>query len=154
MPKPKKKRQVQHPPYVIFFKPQGIPMVHLDQMILTIDEYEAIRLADHEGMKHNEASEMMNISRPTFTRLLNDAHSKVADAIVNGKAVKIEGGNFTFLKNKLLCNSCNNIWTVSSNSSPGTCPECNNDDIIDLSKNCRPGRGRNRNICKKEEQQK
>ena len=95
--KPRKKRDVLFPPNVQYFKPQGIPMHNLNTVCVTVDEYEAIRLADYEKLKHEDAAKQMNISRPTFTRLLESAHNKISDAIVNGKAVRIEGGDFNFL---------------------------------------------------------
>jgi predicted DNA-binding protein (UPF0251 family) len=65
----------------------------LDEVILTKDEWEAVRLADLEGLYQESAAEMMKISRPTFGRIIESAHRKIADALVNGKALKIEGGN-------------------------------------------------------------
>jgi len=75
-----------------YFKPRGIPTVELEEIILTLDEFEAIRLADYEQLYQEEAAERMNISRQTFGRIIEAAHKKIADVLLNGKALKIEGG--------------------------------------------------------------
>ncbi|MBN1898171.1 MAG: DUF134 domain-containing protein [Spirochaetes bacterium] len=143
MTKPRKDRQVKSPPFIVFFKPQGIPLVQLEQVILTVDEYEAIRLADWEELKHDEAASKMKISRPTFTRLLNTAHKKISDALVNGKAIRIEGGNYILLYNRFYCQNCNYIWNLKQGQSlPLVCPECGNTNIVNLSLQCGHGRGR------------
>ena len=72
-------------------------MVDLEESILTIDEYEAVRLKDLLSLEQEEAAKRMNISRPTFQRLIVSARKKMADAIINGKAIKIEGGNYRFM---------------------------------------------------------
>ena len=74
----------------MYFKPKGIPLVQLDEVVLNLDELEAIRLADYEGMYHEQAAEKMNISRPTFGRILSEARRKVAEVIVEGKALNIK----------------------------------------------------------------
>ncbi len=73
-----------------YFKPRGIPLSELDEVNLNIDEVEALKLADYEGLYQEEAAKRMNISRATFGRIVEAAHRKIADAIIHGKAVKIE----------------------------------------------------------------
>ena len=143
--KPRKKRDVLYPPNVQYFKPQGIPMNNLDTVWVTVDEYEAIRLADYEKLKHKEASKKMNISRPTFTRLLESAHNKIGDAIVNGKAIRIEGGDFNFLGNSYQCRRCGYFWNIEKyESSDISCPNCNSVEIDNIGEKiilqCRHGR--------------
>ena len=94
MPRPRLCRRVLSEPSVTYFKPAGIRMVELEEVILSVDEFEAVRLKDLEGFEQEEAAKKMGISQPTFHRLVSAARKKVADAIVNGKALKIEGGNF------------------------------------------------------------
>lgn len=94
MPRPRHCRKVECTPNVIYFKPAGIPMTDLDEINLTVDEFESIRLKDLEGFKQEECAKKMNISQPTFHRLVITARKKIADSIVNGKGIKIEGGNF------------------------------------------------------------
>lgn len=80
-------------PEVVYYKPAGIRLIDLEEVVLELDEYEAIKLADLEGLYQEEGALRMNISRQTFGRIIEAAHKKIADAIVNGKAIKIEGGN-------------------------------------------------------------
>ncbi len=92
MPRPRQCRRVAHLPQVTFYKPRGVPLSILQHVNLTFDELEAIRLADFEGLYQEQAAEKMNISRQTFGRIIESAHKKIADALVNGKALSIEGG--------------------------------------------------------------
>jgi predicted DNA-binding protein (UPF0251 family) len=94
MPRPRLCRRVKFLPETTYFKPAGIPLRKLEEVVLTVDEFEAIRLKDLEGLEQIEASDRMKISQPTFFRLLDSARKKIADAIVNGKAIKIEGGSY------------------------------------------------------------
>ncbi len=93
MPRPRNCRRVGRKPASNYFKPRGIPLSALELVNLTFDELEAIRLADLDGMYQEEAAEKMNVSRQTFGRIIESAHKKIADALVNGKALSIEGGN-------------------------------------------------------------
>ncbi|MCD4669675.1 MAG: DUF134 domain-containing protein [Actinomycetia bacterium] len=144
MAKPRKKRNVLYPPWMYYFKPHGHrPFEPGSEVILTIDEYESIRLADHENLKQEEAAKKMNISRPTFTRLVDGARKKIADAMVNGKVIKIEGGSFVFLRNRLRCMSCGNIWDTGEKIvGEQPCPECRSQNIVDIGR--RLGRGMTR----------
>ncbi|OPY72421.1 MAG: hypothetical protein A4E63_01237 [Syntrophorhabdus sp. PtaU1.Bin050] len=90
MSRPKKCRCIGCRPNALFFKPTGIPMVHLEQIGLGLDELEALRLADLEGLYQEEAAAQMNVSRQTFGRIINEARRKVAEAIINGKVLVIE----------------------------------------------------------------
>lgn len=90
MSRPKKDRCVQCNPSAVYFKPRGIPLVHLDEVCLDLDELEAIRLADYEGLYHEQAAEKMSISRQTFGRILGNARRKVAEVIIDGKALNIK----------------------------------------------------------------
>jgi predicted DNA-binding protein (UPF0251 family) len=93
MPIPVNQRIVSQIPSVVYFKPSGIPMSCLEQTVLTIDELEAIRLAYVEGLYQADAAERMSISRQTFGRIIDSANKKIADALVSGKAIRIEGGH-------------------------------------------------------------
>jgi predicted DNA-binding protein (UPF0251 family) len=92
MPRPKKCRWISDHPGVSFFKPQGTPLRMLDQIYLGVDELEAMRLADLEGLNQKEAAQQMNVSRATFGRIVAQGRKKVADALVHGNAIRIEGG--------------------------------------------------------------
>jgi predicted DNA-binding protein (UPF0251 family) len=92
MPRPKCRRHVCGVPDKNYFKPRGIPAVELEEVVLHLDEFEAIRLADFEKLYQEEAAAQMNISRQTFGRIIDSAHKKIADVLISGKALKIEGG--------------------------------------------------------------
>ena len=94
MPRPRKCRQIANQPISQFYKPQGIKIRDLKHSVLSHDQLEALRLADAESMDQVDASKRMNISRSTFSRLVNEARNIVATAFVNGLALKIEGGDF------------------------------------------------------------
>ena len=102
MPRPVKWRRVSFIPGVTYFKPAGIPMRILDEVCLTVEEAEAIRLKDLEALEQEEGAVKMNVSRPTFQRVLNSARQKVASALLNGKAIRIEGGNFEMAPQAML----------------------------------------------------
>jgi predicted DNA-binding protein (UPF0251 family) len=92
--RPRKCRKVEALPPASFYKPQGISLRGLPVEILSVDRFEALRLADAEALDHQDAADRMGISRPTFTRLVGEARSVVARALVNGWALGIEGGSF------------------------------------------------------------
>ena len=100
MVRPKKNRIVAFKPDVSYFKPRGIPMINLIEVRLTVDEQESIRLADLLGASHEEAGRRMGVSRATFGRIVQQARKIVADALINGKAIKIEGGNYSIVSEK------------------------------------------------------
>ncbi len=110
MPRRRRRRWVEFPPIFWGFKPWGFinPQIR-EEVNLSLDEYEAIRLVDYLGLKHEDAAEKMNISRPTFTRILEDAHKKIADAIINGKELLIKGGDVEIKNKRYVCLDCNKI---------------------------------------------
>ena len=90
MPRPHKRRRVRGRPNSSYFKPAGIRMFDLDEIILSLPEFEAIRLVDFEKISQSKAGEKMQISQSTFSRILSFGRKKIADAIINGKAIRIE----------------------------------------------------------------
>jgi len=91
--RPKLKRRICFCPETTFFKPAGIPLRHLQTEVLTLDEVEAIRLADLDNLSQEEAAKKMGISRVTFLRIVDCAHKKIAKSLIYGKAIKMEGGD-------------------------------------------------------------
>ena len=83
-------RKLRFKPKTHYFKPQGIPMSQLEEVILTKEEMEAIKLKDFDGLEQIEAAEKMNTSQSTFQRILSSARVKIAESLVDGKALKIE----------------------------------------------------------------
>ncbi|HBH87923.1 MAG TPA: hypothetical protein DDY17_10050 [Syntrophaceae bacterium] len=126
MARPRNCRRVACLPESRYFKPRGIPLSALEEINLTIDEFEAIRLADLEGLYQEQAAERMNISRQTFGRIIGSAHRKLAEVLVEGKALKIEGGNFEVDEvRKFTCYDCQHSWELPNGTGrPGNCPSC------------------------------
>jgi len=91
--RPRRKRKIEFLPEVTYFKPAGIPMRQIQTEVLTLDEIEAIRLADLNNLTQEEAAEKMEISRVTFLRIIDRAHQKIAKALISGYAIKMEGGD-------------------------------------------------------------
>lgn len=89
----KKRRIIQGEPGATYYKPQGIPMRSLEEAVLTHDGFEALRLADVEGLSQEDAAGMMGVSRQTFGRIVAEARSIVARALTEGWAIRIEGGH-------------------------------------------------------------
>ena len=114
MPRPKKKRLIDFSPRITYFKPAGIPLKELDDVVLAHEELEALRLQVLLEKKQEDAARQMDISQPTFYRLINAARKKIVDALVNGKAIKIEGGNFIMKEENVA--SANRIVAISSSS--------------------------------------
>jgi len=94
MPRPRRLRRIFFQPEISFFTPSGINIRDIIDIVITFDELEAIRLVDYEELAQEEAAKKMKISQPTLSRILNDARKKIASALVNGKAIRIQGGNF------------------------------------------------------------
>lgn len=146
MPRPRLCRWVGFQPNITYFKPVGIRIVELQESILTVDEFEAVRLKDLLGLEQKVAAEKMAISQPTFHRLVSSARKKIADAIVNGKAIKIEGGNFEMvdvLKRKFKCYDCGSEWELPyGTGKPEECPKCKSKNIHRHPEDRGPQRGR------------
>ncbi|MCD4664804.1 MAG: DUF134 domain-containing protein [Bacteroidales bacterium] len=152
MPRPKNERIVQTPPIFREFKPLGISARLLNKTSLSLDEYEAFRLADNVSLSHAEAAEEMEISRSTFTPLIEQARKKVADLIINGSLLQIEGGNVHFRKNIIKCLNCGYMFDMNINSSFTECPECNSANLLNLAGGFGHGKcctNRNNNHLKK-----
>ena len=127
MVRPKKNRIVAFKPDVSYFKPRGMPMIDLSEVHLTVDERESIRLADLIGMSHEEAGKRMGVSRATFGRIVQRARKAVADALINSKAIKIEGGNYSLINDKkiFICINCDKRWEEPLGTGrPQNCPAC------------------------------
>lgn len=135
-----KARVVSHPPMFHTFKPAGVVGNKLESIMLELDEYEAIRLADHEGLEHEEASEAMGISRSTFTRLLERARKKVASMLINGSKLTIGGGSIHFKENLYQCAACHHIFKASLHEEHEQCPSCHSRNLVDFARGFGHGR--------------
>jgi uncharacterized protein len=142
-------RKVSFIPPITYFKPAGIPLAGLNEVKLLVEEAEAIRLKDLEGLEQEECARKMNISRTTFSRVLDSARQKIADALLSGKAIRIEGGNFEMAVRRFRCIS-GHEWEVPFeamiSTPPEFCPECETPSIMPL---LTPGMGRGRGGLKR-----
>ena len=98
MVRPKKCKMVYAEPGVTYFKPRAIPLLELKEVELSVEEFEALRLKDYEGLEQMQVAKRMKISQPTLHRLLKSARRNVAEALTTGKAIKIHGGNYSLIK--------------------------------------------------------
>jgi predicted DNA-binding protein (UPF0251 family) len=132
MARPFKRRRVCFNPEVTYFKPRGIPVAELGEVILTMDELEAIRLADLEGTY-----------RQTFGNIVKSARRKIATALVEGRALRIEGGVFTMSEKSFECGECRHEWSVPYGTGrPDACPQCSSPNLHRAASDRGPGRGR------------
>ena len=126
-------RRVDFIPPVTYFKPAGVPLASLEEIQLSVEEAETIRLKDLEGLEQEDCAQKMNISRTTFARTLSSARQKMADALLSGKAIRIEGGNFQMARQRFRCYS-GHEWDVPFevmvDKPPQYCPTCNTSNIL------------------------
>jgi predicted DNA-binding protein (UPF0251 family) len=132
MVRPQKDRRVAFNPAISYFKPRGIPMMQLEEVRLTVDEREAIRLSDLLDMSHEEAGHCMGVSRATFGRIIQSGRKAIADALINGKAINVEGGHYRIVdQNRIFkCKSCSHTWEEERGTGrPPRCPKCKRDNL-------------------------
>ncbi len=133
MPRPPKWRHVESMPEYNYFKPAGVPIKELEEIILNIEELEAIRLKDGEGYEQETCAERMKVSRPTFQRILSSARKKVTEALIKGKAIKIEGGKFKLPMRYFKCINCENSWEIPFGTGQRGidlfCPRCESKSV-------------------------
>lgn len=149
MARPIKCRRVDSFPDVNYFKPAGIPLRDLEEVSLSVEEAEAIRLKDMEGLEQEQGAEKMNISRPTFQRILASARKKIADVVLNGKALRIEGGHYEMAPRLFKCGKGHEWYVpyeIAVVETPSVCPSCGSLEVEPFKpiiKECgKPGRGR------------
>jgi predicted DNA-binding protein (UPF0251 family) len=136
MPRPRKKRRLLHEPRPAIFKPVGVPLEWLDRVTLLHEELEALRLVDLEGQHQEDAAGHMGVSRSTFQRVVTEARRKVAQALVNGAALQVEGGTFRVAAVRWHCADCGHDWDVvhgSGRGQPGVCPVCGSHSVHERS---------------------
>ncbi|MEA1878839.1 MAG: DUF134 domain-containing protein [Bacteroidota bacterium] len=132
MPRPKNNRTVHEPPLFVEFKPTGVAGKNLEQRFLTLDEFEAVRLADFKGMSHEEGSLEMEISRSTFSRLIDRARNKIATFLIRGQLLTIDGGNIHFKNNIIRCLDCGHMFKTSIDMPLSECPSCSSTELENL----------------------
>ena len=131
MPRPPKCRCIGREPGVSTFKPAGLPGHALEQVILSLDELEAVRLADLEGLYQEQAARRMEVSRQTFGNIVASGRRKLADCVVNGKLLRIQGGAVRLADQRTFaCEHCRRLWSQPYGSGPPeACPGCRSHDI-------------------------
>jgi predicted DNA-binding protein (UPF0251 family) len=132
MPRRRRLRKVVAPPGFKGYKPYGVNSIPEGSIELLYEEYEAIKLADYDLMNHQEASELMGVSRPTFARIYESARRKIAKALVEAKEIKSVFGNAWMDKNWFLCHSCNARFTIPKTLKKEECPVCSKENIESL----------------------
>jgi len=132
MVRPRLRRRVHGEFGATYFKPAGIPVRELETVSLTFDELEAVRLTDFEELYQADAAEKMNVSRQTLGNIVKSAHKKIAEALIKGMAIRIEGGTVEYMKNLYHCPECESTFPAGEGEE--NCPDCNSEKIepVDL----------------------
>jgi len=133
MPRPKQNRKIATPPIMQGYKPFGIPRSALESVTLLYDEYEAMRLLDYLGMNQEQAAEQMKISRPTLTRIYEQARKTIAEAFVKGKMILIVGGEVSFDKEWFRCRRCFKLVAgLENHIKCQNCTSFGNDELMPI----------------------
>ncbi|QOR36711.1 DUF134 domain-containing protein [Clostridium sp. 'deep sea'] len=106
MARPPKQRRIETIPQFIYFKPAGVAKSRLKEYTVSFEELESLRLKDIENLDNEQCAVKMNVSRTTFQRILASARNKVAMALINGGAIRIDGGNYRLADELLQCPHC------------------------------------------------
>lgn len=143
MPRRRKRCWVESLPAVSFFQPGGPPHGEMEEVRLSVEELEAVRLKDLVGLDQEQCAERMGIGRTTFQRILYAARSKIADALVNGKVLRVEGGEYQLPPLQVFkCASCGCEYESPLGTGEGkqelVCPRCSEEPV---------GRGRGMRHC-------
>jgi len=135
-PRSKQYRKVLSPPVLKGFQPIGIPYDDSLVIKLLFEEYEALRLADYSGLKQEEAARLMNVSRPTFTRIYSECLKKLARAFTEGRSIVIEGGDVEFDKQWYRCHACTTVFH-HPDTNHRSCIACDSEDIEHINQSIR-----------------
>ncbi len=140
MGRPHRIRHVERTPDFTYFQPRSDSFKKGYEVVLSIAEFEAMRLRHHQNKKQEECARLMNVSQPTFSRILENAHKKITEALIYGKAIRIEGGPVGIKKVFVGygCTECLNEWEDESASEKIkislACPKCSSKNIYFLKK--------------------
>ena len=140
MARPIKCRKVEFFPKDTYFVPLGKPKCKIEEVVLKIEELEAMRLKDIEGLKQEDCAEKMQVSRQTFQNIIDSARKKVAIALSDGKAININGGNYTLCHCFFYCSDCDTTYPIQFEQDKTICPNCGSQKV-----NC----SKKTNGCKK-----
>ncbi len=131
MPRRKRNRRIQAPPVIKGMSVYGVRGRKSNEVILRLEEYETIRLLDYQNLTQEEAAIHMNVSRPTLTRIYEEARNKVATAFVEGRDILFRGGDIYFDENWFKCNACMASFNNYQDEKPD-CPVCGSADVATL----------------------
>ena len=132
-PRPKRQRRLSEPPFLTGFVPENGDFNPKESITLFFEEYEALKLADYEGLSQLEASKILEVSRPTFTRIYDSARKKIAKALVEHKRLSISGGDVIFNEKWYTCNECESVFKLQqSDENILTCPVCHSKQIVEI----------------------
>jgi uncharacterized protein len=155
MPRPKKWRIVSSIPTIKVFGPLGTNVEETELVMMSVEEYESIRLMDLDGLDQNECAKKMMVARSTFQRIYTSAKKKMANCVVNGKVLKVEGGNYTLNICKMFCSNCGYEWEEKFEEIDENikCPNCGTESNmtcrdsrkLDACRHCHRHRHRNGN---------
>lgn len=133
MPRPEKNRKVHLPPLMKGFKPYGLQICKTESIRLTFEEYESLRLVSYNMLSQKEAAKMMNVSRPTLTRVYNKAIKNISKAFIEGRRIEIEGGNYELENDWFRCRKCHKlIEGIKNHKKCINCKDYSSDELINL----------------------
>ena len=133
MPRNKAIRTLNELPVVKGFRPLWLRQNYRQAVTIQLEEYESLRLIDYENLTQEQAAERMNVSRPTVTRIYEQARKKVTQAIVEGRSFFIEGGEIELRGEHYFCEKCRHKFIFKKNEKiPEVCPECGSPQLLNL----------------------
>jgi len=130
MARPTKFRRVEFFPTDDYFIPLGKPKCELEEILLKIEELEAMRLKDIEELNQEECAERMQVSRQTFQNIIDSARKKIAIALSDGKAIRISGGHYTTTQCKFKCMDCGKTYDINYEQDKDACPNCSSEKVV------------------------
>ena len=130
MARPTKFRRVEFFPEDTYFIPWGKPKCEMEEVVLKVEELEAVRLRDIEKLTQEECAQRMHISRQTFQNVIDSAREKIARALTQGSAIKIKGGNYTTKLCKFRCEDCGSIYQINYERDKYFCQVCGSENVI------------------------
>lgn len=145
VPRKRRRCRVEFLPPATYYKPAGVPLRELEEVSISVEEFEALRLKDLEGLEQVQCAERMGVARTTFQRILYAARTKIAEALVEGKAIRIEGGRYVLLpERKYRCVECGYEFEKPRDGHNGivVCPGCGKDTLHMMRVSKCPGQGR------------
>lgn len=132
MSRPTRYRKIEYPPLIKGFNPIGVHGHSDDIVVILLEEYEAMRLLDHEYLNQVDAAKRMGVSRPTLTRIYDSARKKLAKALVNSLRIEISGGSVEFDDEWFRCLKCHTVFQVHDLTTEKTCPHCKSKDLLHI----------------------